>query len=116
MTPTRRATIRTAHDDPEAVAHALAPDNTAEMVTTVEGGEETDSVTDRTESDGAVVTRIDRETTAGLHATVDDYVVNLDVATRVAQHATNPADGEADATDATSTAATETNTDTTHNE
>ncbi|MCU4741824.1 KEOPS complex subunit Pcc1 [Natronoglomus mannanivorans] len=70
---TRRATIRTTHDDPELVAAAIAPDNTAEMETTVDG-------------DG-VCTRIERETTGGLHATVDDYVVNVDVATTVAQHA-----------------------------
>lgn len=67
------ATIRTTHDDPQLVANAVTPDETAEMETTLE--------------DGAVVTRIDRETTGGLHATVDDYVVNVDVATRVAQHA-----------------------------
>jgi hypothetical protein len=41
------------------------------MTTTVEGD--------------AVVTRIERETTGGLRSTVDDYVVNLDVATTVAQ-------------------------------
>ena len=69
----RRATIRTTHDDPDLVARALRPDNTDEMETTVDGG--------------AVVTRIDRETTGGLHSTVDDYVVNLEVAVDVA-HAT----------------------------
>ena len=37
--------------------------------------------------DGVVVTTIDRETTGGLRATVDDYVVNLDVARRTVQHA-----------------------------
>ena len=67
----RRATIRTEHDDPDLVAGAIRPDNTDEMQTEVEGN--------------AVVTRIERETTGGLHATVDDYVVNLDVATTVAQ-------------------------------
>ena len=67
----RRATIRTTHDDPELVARALRPDNTDEMETEVE--------------DGTVVTRIDRETTGGLHSNVDDYVVNLEVAIDVAQ-------------------------------
>jgi hypothetical protein len=65
----RRATIRTDHGDPEgarAVARAVGPDNTDEMETTVEGA--------------TVVTTIERETTGGLHSTVDDYVVNVDVA------------------------------------
>ncbi|WP_435335716.1 KEOPS complex subunit Pcc1 [Haloarchaeobius sp. TZWWS8] len=70
---TRRATIRTEHDRPHVVAAALTPDNTDEMRTTVD--------------DGTIVTRIERETTGGLHSTVDDYVVNLDVASRVVRHA-----------------------------
>ncbi|WP_254767560.1 KEOPS complex subunit Pcc1 [Salinilacihabitans rarus] len=78
---TRRATIRTSHDDPARIAAAIAPDNTDEMETRVE--------------DGAVVTRIERRTTGGLHSTVDDYVVNLDVATDVAQHANEPMDANA---------------------
>jgi len=61
-----RATIRTRHADAESVARALAPDNTAEM--------ETSAV------DGVVETTIERDSTAGLHATVDDYLVNLHVA------------------------------------
>ncbi|TYL40468.1 KEOPS complex Pcc1-like subunit [Natronococcus pandeyae] len=69
----RRATIRTTHDDPELIARAIEPDNTDEMETAIDGG--------------SVVTRIERETTSGLHSTVDDYVVNLDVAIDVAQHA-----------------------------
>ena len=72
-----RATIRTTHGGPgpgpELVARATTPDNTAEMETVVLGRD--------------VRTRIERETTGGLQSTVDDYVVNLDVATRVAQHA-----------------------------
>ncbi|WP_207590259.1 KEOPS complex subunit Pcc1 [Halomontanus rarus] len=80
---TRRATIRTTHDDPELVAAAIAPDNTAEMETTVDGN--------------AVRTRIERETTGGLHATVDDYVVNVDVATTVVQHADEHRHRHADA-------------------
>ena len=70
----RRAEIRTEHDHPEAVAAALRPDNTAQMRT-------------RTEP-GAVVTTIERETTGGLRSTVDDYVVNLDVAERTTRDAT----------------------------
>ncbi|MFC4406169.1 KEOPS complex subunit Pcc1 [Haloarchaeobius iranensis] len=69
----RRATVRTEHADPQLIAAALCPDNTDEMRTTVEGD--------------AVVTHIERETTGGLQSTVDDYVVNVDVADRVVQHA-----------------------------
>ncbi|WP_276258443.1 KEOPS complex subunit Pcc1 [Haloglomus litoreum] len=66
----KRATIRTHHDDPAVVARAVRPDNTDAM--------ETDVTEDR------VVTRIERPTTGGLRSTVDDYVVNLRVAERVA--------------------------------
>jgi len=69
----RRATVRTEHERPQLIAAALRPDNTDEMQTAVEGD--------------AVVTRIERDTTGGLHSTVDDYVVNVDVADRVVQHA-----------------------------
>lgn len=69
----RRATIRTGHDVPELLARALCPDNTSEMETAVE--------------DGTVLTHIERETTGGLHSTVDDYVVNLEVAIDVAHTA-----------------------------
>ncbi|NHN40111.1 KEOPS complex Pcc1-like subunit [Halorubellus sp. JP-L1] len=69
----RTATITTTHEDAALVAAALAPDDTSEMQTTVDG--------DR------VVTRIERETTSGLQSTVDDYVVNVDVAVQIAQHA-----------------------------
>jgi hypothetical protein len=69
----RRATIRTTHDRPDLIAAAIRPDNTDEMQTTVE--------------DDTVVTHIERETTGGLHSTVDDYVVNVDIASRVVQHA-----------------------------
>ena len=55
----------------DRIAASLVPDNTDEMETSVDGD--------------AIVTRIERETTGGLAATVDDYVVNLDVATRVVQ-------------------------------
>ena len=81
----RRATIRTELDDPTVIARAIRPDNTDEMDTRVErSDEETDSSSD---ADGAVVTTIERETTGGLRTSVDDYVVNVDVARRVAQHA-----------------------------
>ncbi|WIV66944.1 KEOPS complex subunit Pcc1 [Natrialbaceae archaeon AArc-T1-2] len=79
---TRTATIRTDHDDAALVARAIAPDNTDEMETTVE--------------DGTVVTQIERETTGGLHSTIDDYVINLEVAATVAQHANRPADAGTD--------------------
>ena len=69
----RTATVETTHDDAALVAAALAPDDTSEMETTVHG--------DR------VRTRIERETTSGLQSTVDDYVVNVDVAQRVVQTA-----------------------------
>ncbi|OIB58654.1 KEOPS complex subunit Pcc1 [Natrialba sp. SSL1] len=67
------ATIRTSHDDPDLVARALRPDNTDEMETVTDGD--------------SVVTRIERESTSGLHSTVDDYVVNLEVAVDVARTA-----------------------------
>lgn len=71
--PARRSTIESTHDDPETVAAALRPDNTVEMTTRVEG--------DR------VVTTIERGDTAGLHSTVDDYLVNLAVADRAVETA-----------------------------
>jgi len=71
----RSATIRTVHDRPELIADAIAPDNTTEISTHVEriDGQRT----------GAVVTRIERETTGSLRTTVDDYVANLTVAQRI---------------------------------
>lgn len=74
----RQATIRTTHEDAETaarIAAALAPDNTAEMTTTVE--------------EATVETTIDRETTGGLAATVDDYVVNLSVAVQLSTEKTH---------------------------
>jgi len=64
-----RARFRTRHDDPEAVARALTPDNTEEMDTAVESG--------------VVVTTIERPTTGGLRTTADDYLTNLQVATEL---------------------------------
>ncbi|WP_226023357.1 KEOPS complex subunit Pcc1 [Halomicrobium salinisoli] len=74
----RRAEIRTTHGDADAaerIAAAIRPDNTDEMST-------------RTEGD-AVVTELVRETTGGLHATVDDYVVNLRVAAQLSDRQTS---------------------------
>jgi len=69
----RRAEIRTTHGSPERVARAVRPDNTDEMTTRVEGD--------------AVVTTVERDSTNGLQATVDDYVVNIRVAAQLAdQH------------------------------
>jgi len=72
---TRRATITTDHEDSTQatrIAAALRPDNTTEMETTVEGT--------------TVRTVVERPTTGGLHATVDDYVVNCDIAARLTTH------------------------------
>jgi len=68
----RRARIATTHDDGEtarAVASAVEPDDTASIDTTTD--------------EERIVTTIARETTGGLHATVDDYVVNLTVAAQL---------------------------------
>lgn len=62
----RRAIVRTTHDRPDLVAAAVAPDNTDDMATRVEG--------DR------VHTTVERETTGGVRSTVDDYVTNVAVA------------------------------------
>jgi|AntRauTorcE11898_2_1112593.scaffolds.fasta_scaffold23757_2 hypothetical protein len=78
---TRRAEIVSEVDAPAIVAAAIAPDDTDEIDTRVE--------------DGRVVTTIERETTGGLEATIDDYVVALDVAVTVA-NASEDADGDAD--------------------
>ena len=65
----RTATIRVTFADGETarqVAAALAPDDTSEMATRVDGP--------------TVETTITRETTGGLRTTADDYVSNLQVA------------------------------------
>ena len=103
----RRAVVRTEFADAELVAASLRPDNTEQMDT-------------RTE-DGAIVTTIERETTGGLRSTVDDYVVNLDVARRTidaagaSSHAATVA-GDADAGNVQHADRhdTDTNGDTTH--
>ncbi|MFB6267254.1 MAG: KEOPS complex subunit Pcc1 [Halodesulfurarchaeum sp.] len=73
----RRATVRTTVENPHLVAATIRPDNTAEMDTRVE----------QTDDGKQVVTTIRRDTSGGLRSTLDDYVVNLQVATTVAQHA-----------------------------
>ena len=84
----RTATLRTDHGTPthaKWVAAAVAPDNTDSMTTTVDGT--------------AVRTEIERETTGGLQTTVDDYIVNLSVATAVIEAVEEPArDGEGERT------------------
>ena len=69
----RRAEIRTELDHADVVAAAVTPDDTDQMDTRVEGG--------------AIVTTIERGTTGGLRSTVDDYVVNVDVADRTVRNA-----------------------------
>ena len=112
---TRRATIRTTHDDPELLARALEPDNTEEMETSVERRDDGDH-------DAVVRTRIERETTGGLRSTVDDYVVNLDVACSIGRRTRRSTDSQttnrrrdssADA-DGASSPATNSDTDTKH--
>ena len=79
---TRWACIRTRFADSETatqVAAAVGPDNTADMETEVHGT--------------TVRTEIARETTGGLQATVDDYVVNLQVAAQLSTQ-----DGESSTT------------------
>jgi hypothetical protein len=94
----RRARIRTTHESPAVVAGAVEPDNTASMTTRVDGS--------------AVETVIERETTGGLHSSVDDYVVNLTVADRLVDSITATGDTTADvtATDTDTTADTQTTT------
>lgn len=83
----RTATFETRHADETVaavVADALAPDNTPEMHT------ETDGDTVRTE--------IERASTGGLHASSDDYLVNLSVADTVVGCARRLGSGGADDT------------------
>jgi hypothetical protein len=68
----RSARIETEHADAEtarAIAQALSPDNTASMETAVDGRR--------------LVTAIERDSTGGLQSTIDDYVVNLQVAVQL---------------------------------
>jgi len=75
----RRARIETVHGDSETaerVARALTPDNTAEMTTRAEGQR--------------VVTTIARPSTGGLHSTVEDYIVGLQVSAQLATQDRDP--------------------------
>ncbi len=77
---TRRMRLETDHGDRETatiLARAVQPDNTDEIDTRVDGSR--------------VVTTVTRGTTGGLQSTVDDYVVNLQVAARVADSALDAA-------------------------
>jgi hypothetical protein len=80
----RRVELRTEHGtDATAIARAVRPDNTDRIETAVE--------------DGTVVTTIQRESTGGLQATVDDYVVNLRTAAQLTDTAdANTADTNTD--------------------
>jgi hypothetical protein len=64
-----RVTIRSDVEQPATVAGAVQPDHTDDVRTTVD--------------DGDVVTTIERDRLQSLEATVDDYIVNLDVATTI---------------------------------
>lgn len=77
---TRRATLSSTVDRPAVIAAAIEPDNTTEMETTVDGD--------------TIVTTIERDSTAGLRSTVDDYVRNLSVALEVARTANRHATDE----------------------
>ena len=92
----RRATIRATHPAADLVARALAPDDTESTAVTADGD--------------AVVCRVERPTTGGLRSTVDDYVVNLRVATRVVDRASE----HAAATDTRPNSTVDTNTQTDH--
>jgi hypothetical protein len=75
----RRLELRTDHGDAEtarALAAALTPDNTAAMETRVE--------------EGTLVTTVERETTGGVRATADDYVVNLRTAAQLTDDSDTP--------------------------
>lgn len=67
----KRATVRTRHAEAELIANSVRPDNTDEMTMTVD--------------DDAIETTLERETTGGLRTTVDDYIVNLQVAAAIKQ-------------------------------
>lgn len=69
----RTAAVRTTHVDADRVAAALGPDNTDSMAMRVDG--------DR------IACTVERSTTGGLRSTVDDYVVNLQVADELIERA-----------------------------
>lgn len=65
------ATLRFPHEDAATIAAAIKPDDTDEIDTSVETG--------------VVVTTVERESISGLRSTLDDVLVNLDVAAKTAQ-------------------------------
>jgi len=96
----RHATVRTDHTDAataRSVAAAIRPDNTDEMDTQADGA--------------SITTTVRRETTGGLHSTLDDYVVNLQVATRLLDSDDTQQDLHTDITGTDTETATETATD-----
>jgi len=72
----KRALVHTRFPDADRAAAAVRPDNTTDLTTRVE--------------DGAVVTSIERESTSGLRATLDDYLVNLSVARSIDERTDRP--------------------------
>lgn len=77
---TIRVDLGASADDPDIVARAVAPDDTAQMTSRLDGP--------------ILETRIERASVGGLRSTVDDYVVNLRVATQVAGIASGTSDGD----------------------
>lgn len=71
------ARLRTSHRRADVVAAALAPDNTPEIDTRLNGGR--------------VETTVRRDDVAGLRATVQDYLRNLDAADRTVRAALDAA-------------------------
>ena len=62
--------------DPRTVAEALEPDDTAEMTSQLDGG--------------VLETHVERGSVGGLRSTIDDHIVNLGVALRVAGSVADP--------------------------
>ncbi len=63
-----RITVDTFHSDPARIARSIRPDHTEDVRTRIDGEH--------------VVTTIEREAIGSAHATLDDYLVNLQVARR----------------------------------
>lgn len=104
-TPAREADLDVAARAPGTVAAAVSPDDTPEVRTRVDRDPERDLPP---WAGGLVRVHVERPTTGGLQATVDDAVVNLTVAERVVAAAREPS---VDEQDESSTAISETNTD-----
>lgn len=66
-----RIRFRTKHIDAETVAKAVSPDNTEEI--------QTEAI------DGVVITTIKRDKIGSLHASADDYLRNLAVASEAVE-------------------------------